>query len=261
MKSLIGMEQVESFAGMKKLSGCAADELADCHELAEKAWSLNDRGIDKRRGDKDNSGLVAFAYMWRRFGPPLHGTDPYKKLCCYYLTTEDPDIFLGIDISASGLAYSACYMANGIREAHYANQKPWFKLRKKWDNKYEEWWKGQNPQFSEIFKKWNSLGDDEKKPVWEKYSDDEFDPKVSQQAYKAIGKPAPRNDDTPTARRVKKVLLAAMKELLRPVHVRDVSINILGQCDEVAKPAKPSKYAGYGVPKKAMDLQLREEDE
>lgn len=45
----------------------------------------------------DNSwtGLIAFAYLWRRFGPPEYGSDDYKDMGCYFFTTPDPDVIFG----------------------------------------------------------------------------------------------------------------------------------------------------------------------
>ena len=60
-------------------------------------------------------------------------------------------------------------------------------------------------------------------------------------------------------RRVNEAVLAAMKELLRPVYVRDGALNILGRCADCFDDAAPqSKYAGYGVPKRAMDAMIKE---
>jgi len=36
----------------------------------------------------------AFAYLWRRFGPPIDGCDPYKDLTCYCLTTAMDGVYL-----------------------------------------------------------------------------------------------------------------------------------------------------------------------
>ena len=36
----------------------------------------------------------AFAYLWRRFGPPFDGSDPHKELCNYCLTTRMPGVLL-----------------------------------------------------------------------------------------------------------------------------------------------------------------------
>lgn len=38
----------------------------------------------------------AFAYLYRRFGPPFWGSDDYKELVCYELITSHKDIILTI---------------------------------------------------------------------------------------------------------------------------------------------------------------------
>lgn len=48
------------------------------------------------------------AYLWRRFGPPWRGTDDYKKLAAWVLTTSDPAAFLELHLT-SWLSYSAAY--------------------------------------------------------------------------------------------------------------------------------------------------------
>lgn len=53
--------------------------------------------------------------------------------------------------------------------------------------------------------------------------------------------------------RINLALLVAMRELLRPVYVRDAPINILGRCGVDVDPAAPSRFAGYGVPLGALE--------
>lgn len=47
----------------------------------------------------------AFAYLWRRFGPPQAGSDPYKDLCYYYLSTAADGVVLMVS-PKSGASYS-----------------------------------------------------------------------------------------------------------------------------------------------------------
>lgn len=245
------MEQLTKFG--KNMYGCASDEMVSCHELAEAAWG-------KEVCNDQTRGLAAFAYLWRRFGPPFMGTDPHKRLVCYYLTTSDPDIFLGIDVSASGLSYSTCYLAkNSVREAH---QKPIFKKMKKWDNAFERWWIKNHPEFKDQIKNWKKLNPEEKKKIQDMYGNDFYNQDVYKKAKADLGEHPNCHQESKTTRRLKRVLTAAMKELLRPVFVRDVPINILGRVldaeyagygESETDCAPRSKYAGYGVPKGAMD--------
>lgn len=41
-------------------------------------------------------GAWLMSYMFRRFGPPNDGSDPYKNLCQWTLTTPMPGVFLGV---------------------------------------------------------------------------------------------------------------------------------------------------------------------
>lgn len=95
--------------GMRGWSGAASGELADGFELAREAYGLPDV-MSPDKGD--DSGLTCFAYLWRRFGPPRYGSDPHKDLCCYYLTTDDPDVVLWVRPCGSGLAYGVGYMVS-----------------------------------------------------------------------------------------------------------------------------------------------------
>ena len=53
-----------------------------------------------------------FVYMFRRFGIPETGSDPYKEIACWYLTTPDPAVGLMVSPCPSGLRYSFGYWVN-----------------------------------------------------------------------------------------------------------------------------------------------------
>ena len=53
-----------------------------------------------------------FVYMYRRFGIPENGSDPYKEIACWYLTTPDPAVALMVSPRPSGLRYSFGYWVN-----------------------------------------------------------------------------------------------------------------------------------------------------
>ena len=53
-----------------------------------------------------------FVYMFRRFGIPENGSDPYKEIACWYLTTPDPAVALIVSPRPSGLRYSFGYWVN-----------------------------------------------------------------------------------------------------------------------------------------------------
>jgi len=49
-----------------------------------------------------------FAYLWRRFGPSIYGSDGYKELVSYVLTTKMKGVYLTCD------CYLRSYIAFGI---------------------------------------------------------------------------------------------------------------------------------------------------
>jgi len=51
-----------------------------------------------------------FVYMYRRFGIPVSGSDPYKEIACWYLTTSDAAVALIVSPRPSGLRYSFGYL-------------------------------------------------------------------------------------------------------------------------------------------------------
>jgi len=181
MHEMPGMKQADDLpAGLRSY---ASGPFFNCPELACEAF-----------------GPVAYepclthmAYLYRRFGPPLWGSDPYKEIASYILTTARDGLWLECRCKAGqlrlgfGVAYSP-QLAAGFPDRH------------------------------------------------------RFDAE---------------ND---LVRQCRVDLVNALRELLRPVEVRDISINLLGQCDEdPGNTAKPSRYAGFGCDRDALELLLADE--
>lgn len=162
--------------------GCRGTRGFKRDEIIAAAWP----GCDV---EHENSGLVAFGYLWRRFGPPSWGSDDRKELCSYVIRTPDSAVFLELGVKAMPLSFSVGFLADSSTETT-------------------------------------------------RFADD--------------------GDETMA--RIRTAVIAAMREMLRPVYVRDVPINIFGRVtDEYAsdwEPAERSKYAGLGVPIEAMDALL-----
>ena len=60
-----------------------------------------------------------FVYMFRRFGIPENGSDDYKEIACWYLTTPDVAVGLMVSPRPSGLRYSFGYWVNtNVYEYH-----------------------------------------------------------------------------------------------------------------------------------------------
>ena len=53
-----------------------------------------------------------FAYMYRRFGVPEFGSDDYKEIANWYITTPDKNVVLCVSPRPSGCQHSFGYMMN-----------------------------------------------------------------------------------------------------------------------------------------------------
>lgn len=207
------MNKEKSTEWMRKLSynlselsqpwrGAAADEYVDGYELACEAFGLS-------MHSHDESGLKCFAYLWRRFGKPSGIGDEYKDLCVYHLGTPLPDVAIRISPRGSGLAYGIGY---------YAGDETMQQL----SARANVWWE----QFTE-------LTHNAKRAygcVFEASLDKEF----WAEACKKLGSPREPRDwkkGSDIRKEVNEAILTALKELLKPVFIRDVTINILGRVD------------------------------
>jgi len=54
-----------------------------------------------------------FTYMYRRFGWPEYGSDPYKEIANWFITTPDPAVVLLVTPKPSGARYSFSHGLNG----------------------------------------------------------------------------------------------------------------------------------------------------
>ena len=238
----------------KGASGAAGDDIVWCTNLAKEALGpIFD----------ENSGLIAFSYLWRRFGPPWFGSDPHKDLCEYVLTTDDPDVFLRVYPCGTGFPHGFGYCAHPLIRKEY--DKPFREAEKRfeewwWDNKFDAWWTSLNAgEFDSENKAQRDL-------VGKRFWSDRSSRKVMDE-FVETGAEWPNRRD-PDAHwtgcdgivyRVNKALFDAMKDLLRPVYIRDAAINILGRCGDLEDSVEPSKYAGYGVPQEAMNKYFEKE--
>lgn len=241
------MKQVATFD--QPAFGASADGICNASELAIEAWGQKAVG--------PNSGLTAFAYLWRRFGPPWRGGDDYKSLVDYVLTTSEPDVFLWMHLAAGRLDLAMGYFA------HIEVRKEADKPAREWSERYDTWWHDRHPEIQD----WPET-DESQERFTELYFDELGDVEVGKLAAAAIG-PCPRLPYTEDWRsadgvmlRVNQALFDAMKELERPVYIRDVAINIFGRCDDdYDTAAEVSKYAGLGVPFDAMERQASKDKE
>lgn len=202
--------------------------------VAEETWGAAASGPD--------AGLLAFAYLYRRFGPPTWAHDAYKEIGAYCLTTPDPEVFLVLRCAADAIAYGVAYLIS----EDIAEQARKFELDRGIDMLR---WLGDQlaVERPDLVTKRDEAGEPvELSPEgWELVHGRRWDPSPDQwgplswsgRAVAALAERPPVEGRPTSARdelvqRVRVALLATMQALLEPVGVRDVDINILGRVVE-----------------------------
>lgn len=225
------MRLVEEFPG--RMTGAAAGPAADVHTLAREAWGFTK---EQDYGGKGPQGGPAFAYLWRRFGPSPHGYDDHKELCCYYLGTPLDGCLLWL--SPRGAGVGTGYLITCELNARV--ERP----RTLYCRKIAAWARANGRDPGSVF----------------------FMPKVLKRAEEEAGIRFPRWENVQEWRTCRKVvrdinqaLLDALRELLRPVFVRDVAINVLGVCKGGGGAVPASPLTGLGVPLDPMRKLLADE--
>lgn len=171
------------------------------------------------------SSLTAFAYAYRRFGPPPISTDDYKDLGgAWILTTRDRDIFLKINPGGWSI---------DLDLQSYVSER----LRSEADLPGQSWREESRRRHDEMFPDGDWLLDSLQNQNEQPWLD-------GMQKYPGC----PPEIDALVERALRHVLF----DLLRPVYVRDVAINLFGPVSEVnpsrGAVAKRSPLAGWGVP-------------
>jgi len=219
-----------------KIGGAGSSDFCCCSKLADKVYG-------KLAGE---SGIASFAYLYRRFGPPWFGSDPHKDIGQWVLTTPVKNIWLAVYSKTSDLRYCFGYRMPQSMDA--AIMKP----TSDWFAKWEKWF------MKNRYQQMKSEGKSEDEIANEYY----FQP-AAKEFIKIAGQCPRRNKhrgcDPVLVKQLNDAITFTMKDLLRPVYVRDVPMNICGQCDDADDAAEPSKYAGFGIPKDAMDKLVKRE--
>lgn len=223
------MRQIEELP-KRKIFGAASGEIADGAALAAEAlygYRLTEKSYFCNFGVEDkNASLSAFAYLWRRFGPPCRGSDPDKQLVRYILGTPHKQVWLTINLGACSLQLSIGYFAEKVLlDRLYAPLWKWQSRKLKWLKKH----KGITSSYVEL--------DSETRK--------ELSAAIGECPHPPLGYDWLKGPPVMVA--ANKALIAALHELLRPVYVRDVPINILGRCDDSEHSAEPSEMSGYGI--------------
>ena len=213
-----------------------------------------------------NSGLTAFAYLWRRFGPPWHGCDDHKDLVGYFLHTSHPEVVLSLHLSGSALDLAPGYLVTKtFQQEIYAP-------RREWMHRFEAWWVAHKASAEERYTLGQYTEEDGKRSpvppplaaIASRFWDARYDKAIMDEAERALGA-YPYLGFEVAHPLVGQAITDALEELLRPVFIRDVPITILGRFDETNdwpedyEEAPVSPYAGLGVPQEAVDGLLQEE--
>lgn len=219
-----------------------------------------------------------FAYLWRRFGPPSEGSDEYKELVCYYLTTPVTGVAFRVSPSLSGV-----YLSFG-----YALSRRWSKRIQDWDDRpQDDWLRRAAPYFNADWRlghhRWTLKQINGLARGCVKFNEfaEDSDPatrraalRIHREVTQRIGPCPPRRrihyrregpggyrwDDPPTpleempaspARSALAAIEHGLRDLLRPVGIRDCHLNACGkvtdeQLRHLPTPVKRSPLAGYG---------------
>lgn len=219
--------------------GGASSELCNMGALAFEAWS-------DAAHDPDSSAL-AFAYLYRRFGPPSLLGDSHKDMAEWVLTTDDPDVLVSIHPGGGEIRHALTYWVRASLEDEA--RKP-----------AADWWTAYRGRIadavaaerSELVSKRDEngepveLADEGWAEVDRRYYGGEEHPEV----IAIIGRPprmkSPKlweTEGTPIQKRIATAILGTLRRLLRPVYVRDVGITIVGRPGRVPRPSAWHKKA------------------
>ena len=159
----------------------------------------------------------ALLYLIRRFGYTEWGGDDHKEVCCYFLPTEISELYVSISVKWTNAWVSSSFSDGGEDSLYWACETEARRPYQEWHERCRGWVAAQGRSFSG-----NIRPTDE---------DEEL-----REAYKTI-EPFPPNYIEPEPGSLRhKVLTAfeeALRDLLRPVFVRDVPINIMGKVEPV----------------------------
>jgi hypothetical protein len=235
------------------------------------------------------TGANLFTYMFRRFGPATLGSDDYKSLCRYRITTPMPGLFLEVTPYVGrghGLNFGYCLsteLNNAVMHEQDAPKKRLWRDAAKW---YHEtnidmipeplreqkitppdggeprfWYEIPEAMWCQAnFDEWPEPT--EMYPVWRAAIDaysESFPEKIPTAK---VDRGWGNLPDSSIERKCYEAFAAAMRDLLRPVSVRDVYFNCLGYVEDAnicslekrhGNTAPYAKSSGYGVPRQFVE--------
>lgn len=170
-----------------------------------------------------------FAYLYRRFGPPNYNGDDHKEIAAYTLTTPLDDVFLNISIKAqTDTKFLFRYLVSQdiAREIGREARQP----MEAWKQAFEAWGATQKADMAS----------------WKVRTE------LAQRFIVETGTELPeatrRHSEGSLGHRCEEALRATMKDLMRPVLVRDVPIDATGKEKTAGRAVAHAKCAGYGIP-------------
>lgn len=94
--------------------------------------------IETAFGDHDAHYGAVQSYLLRRFGQPVRGSDPYKEICAYILTTPDPRLHVRVT-PHPGKSIGLTFQAYASSALHETNRK-WEMLESdQWRMRFDRW--------------------------------------------------------------------------------------------------------------------------
>ena len=197
---------------------------------------------------KLNAGNT-FMYLFRRFGYPFFGWDGYKKLVQYAITTPMPGVILTVEPNVTGGGTFGYMLREGIDKACEAEErKPWQDQYKRFEawaietkgiETIHQFYEPDKDKLNRVWRTWaaaNKANDfkshkEAEKVFYDqqaKITQDLLDEYLKIEPHPTI---APLEDraDNSIMKQCHVALCAAIRDLLRPVYVRDVMINICGE--------------------------------
>jgi hypothetical protein len=221
-----------------------------------------------------------FAYLFRRFGYPRFGWDDYKTLVHYYLSTPMDGVVLIVEPNAFGICPFGYLLRKDLDIKCYEEErKPiteWFDrlytwVKKEHDKEFYDVLGGDTEGIQKTWINWLSFSypnitknGDVTKEIQSEFFNIQWKLREKyMNLYKEIENTPKRNDkitdlpDTSIRKKCYEALCTAIKDLLTPVNIRDVLINIKGHLDddEWDNCIKYSSMSGYGIGNKMDNIE------
>jgi hypothetical protein len=217
-----------------------------------------------------------FVYLFRRFGYPRFGWDGYKELVQYHITTPMEGVVLTVRPNVTGWNTFGYMLRDDIdQQCEKEERKPY----EDWMEQFEAWalkehdieiirlFEQDNDKLNRMWQKWGADKEDrdfasEKDATNAFFTDQEAIRVKCVDMYKEIATfpEITPLEDRPADSIMKQchtALCDAIRDLLRPVYVRDVMITIRGERNDDEDAVKYARGSGCGVGDILADLERR----